>query len=156
MREWLLSKELTSTCRERWLETVGPDFQKMMTGDFGSGPQHISFAVEDRIRDPERPRHDASAGRQGGWLQSVDLDSVMGWLNSLVISTRTSSSAHILLPVKTSTRVFTFFFLAMTSKKHYIEYVISASVNSVISLAFSVHCMSFFRIMSIRKGIAIL
>ena len=44
------------TERHEWLSNYGPTFQKMMTGDYGDGVQHLQFDIRD-VCEQMDPQH---------------------------------------------------------------------------------------------------
>ena len=89
IRLFMATRPFKHTHRQQWLDEVGPDFQKMVTGDFGEGYQHLSFDVNEITRYIQDPKAvSPMLTRDGGMLVNADMDSAMGWLPSLdVIST---------------------------------------------------------------------
>ena len=68
----------THTERGEWLSKHGPAFNKMMTGDYGDGIQHLQFDIEDVYERIEPQRRGKSS-----LFQTNDIDSGMGWLPDL-------------------------------------------------------------------------
>ena len=71
-------KPFSHTERREWLSKHGPTFQKMMTGDYGEGIQHLQFDIGDVCE-----QMDPQSRRKSSLFRTNDIDSGMGWLPGL-------------------------------------------------------------------------